>query len=57
MAVKVLKSIDTKNLKRFFEEIVLHKDLRHPNIVPFRGASWADGRPLILVDVSDKDVA
>jgi len=44
--------IDVKNLKRFMEEIVLHKDLRHPNVVPFRGASWSDGRPMMVVDVS-----
>jgi serine/threonine protein kinase len=52
VAIKVLKKVDEKNFRRFLDEIVLHKDLRHPNIIPFRGASWSDGRLLLLIDVS-----
>lgn len=52
VAIKVLKKVDEKNFRRFLDEIVLHKDLRHPNIIPFRGASWSHGRLLLLIDVS-----
>lgn len=51
IAIKVLKKVDEKNFRRFLDEIVLHKDLRHPNIIPFRGASWSDGRLLLIIDV------
>lgn len=52
VAIKVLRKVDERNFRRFLEEILLHKDLRHPNIVMFRGASWNDGRLLMIIDVS-----
>ncbi|EWM27566.1 protein kinase [Nannochloropsis gaditana] len=33
---------------------MLHKDLRHPNVVMFRGASWRDGRLLMLIDYAGR---
>jgi hypothetical protein len=54
VAIKVLRKVDERNFRRFLEEILLHKDLRHPNIVMFRGASWTDGRLLMLVDYAGR---
>lgn len=52
--LQVLRKVDERNFRRFLEEILLHKDLRHPNVVMFRGASWADGRLLMLVDYAGR---
>ncbi len=54
VAIKVLRKVDERNFRRFLEEILLHKDLRHPNIANFRGASWGDGRLLMLVDYAGR---
>ncbi len=54
VAIKVLRRVDERNFRRFLEEILLHKDLRHPNVVMFRGASWKDGRLLMLVDYAGR---
>ena len=54
VAIKVLKKVDERNFRRFLEEILLHKELRHPNVVMFRGTSWRDGRLLMLVDFAGR---
>jgi serine/threonine protein kinase len=48
VAVKLLKDPD---MKRFKEEILLMKDLRHPNIVQLLGPSWNLGQLMIVTEL------
>jgi serine/threonine protein kinase len=52
--VKTLKAVDANSLQRFRAEILLMKDLRHPNIVMLIGASWNTGRLMMVVELFER---
>lgn len=54
VAVKTLKAVDARSLQRFRAEILLMKDLRHPNIVMLLGASWSTGRLMMVVELFER---
>ncbi|KAG5190475.1 kinase-like domain-containing protein, partial [Tribonema minus] len=54
VAVKTLKAADARALQRFRAEILLMKDLRHPNIVMLLGASWSTGRLMMVVELFER---
>ncbi|CAM9245279.1 unnamed protein product, partial [Phaeothamnion confervicola] len=54
VAIKTLKQVDEQSLQRFKAEILLMKDLRHPNIVLLIGASWKTGRLMMVTEFFER---
>eukprot|EP00904_Undaria_pinnatifida_P009210 jgi/Undpi1/5419/HiC_scaffold_2.g00700.m1 len=50
VAVKVLRDVRRQTLKRFWFEVLIMKDLDHPNIVHLLGATWRGRRLMMIVE-------
>ncbi|CAM9360523.1 unnamed protein product [Chrysoparadoxa australica] len=54
VAVKVVKYMDEHTMERFRTEVLLMKELKHPNIANLLGVSWRTGKLMILVELFER---
>ncbi|CAN0121029.1 unnamed protein product, partial [Heterosigma akashiwo] len=50
VAVKALHELSQESIRRFRYEVLLMKDLRHPNIILLIGASWVGNKLMMVVE-------
>lgn len=51
VAVKILKRIDEDNVKRFRAEIIMLRQLRHPNIILLVGCCWGEDLMALIMEL------